>query len=250
GQCSPSARAILVATSDQVGARAAEDPVYQNASKKTWAWLLEHASDRTQGKAKIHEIDFGTAASAAWLPATARELEPLLAPRADAPALQPEFIDRWSRTSRPPTDEPDVSLFLHGPDASREVQIVWRADLERPESPVWSEQVAACPPSSWEAVGVPIWEARRWLQGLQLHPQLDDLAPSPEPARESSGRRGHRVLRWRGTAESSELIYAREIRAGDVLVVPAADGGCDRWGWNPASDAEVVDLGLEASREH
>src|SRR5690606_6533931 len=195
-------------------------------------------------------IDFGTAASAAWLPPSHGELEALLAPRANAPAIQQEFIDRWSRTSRPPTDEPDVSLFLHGPDATREVQIVWRADLERPARPMWSEQVAACPPSTWEAVAVPIWEARRWLQGRQLHPQLDDLAPSPEPGVERSGRRGHRVLRWRGTAESSELVYAPRTRAGDVLVVSATDGGCDRWGWNPPSRAEVIDLGLEASRLH
>src|SRR5690606_28430685 len=175
GQCSPSARAILVATSDQAGARAAEDPVYRDASKATWGWLVAHASARSEGTKKVLAVDFGTAASAAWLPPSHGELEALLAPRATAPAIQQEFIGRWSRTSRPPTDEPDVSLFLHGPDATREVQIVWRADLERPARPIWSEQVAACPPSTWEAVAVPIWEARRWLQGRQLHPQLDDL---------------------------------------------------------------------------
>jgi len=250
GRCSPPARAILVATQDQVGTRAPADPVYADASKATWKWLVEHASSRGQGKRRTLEIDFGTTASAAWMPSTPEELQPLLAPRSNAPALQREFIDRLSRTSRPPTDEPDVSLFLHGPDASREVQIVWRADLERPARRIWSEQVAACPPSTLEAVAVPIWEARRWLQGLQLHAQLDDLAPSPEPDTERSGRRGRRVLRWRGTAESSELVDATRIRAGDALVVPATDGGCDRWGWNPSSTTEVVDLGLEASRQH
>ena len=260
GRCAPPARATIVATPDQVGSRAAKDPVYGYACKDTWAWLIQHA-ETTQGKAKVFEIDFGTTASAVWLPKTSNELIPLLAPRADAPMLQSAFIERWARTSPPPTDEPDVSLFLHGPNATGEVQIVWRADLKRPEEErIWAEQVAACPPSSLEAVSVPIWEARRWLQGLehrclqdlQLHPQLDDLALSPEPPAESARRQTEpvRVLRWEGTAEASKLVFATDICAGDVLVAPATDGGCDRWGWNPSSRAEVTDLGLEANREH
>ena len=258
GRCAPSARAIIVATPDQVGTRSAKDPVYGDACKKTWDWLREHA-ETTQGKVKVLKIDFGTMAAAAWLPKTPDELSPLLAPRADAPMLQPAFVERWARTSPLPTDEPDVSLFLHGPNSSADVQIVWRADLERPARPIWAEQVAACPPSSLEAVSVPLWEARRWLQnverrpqGFELHPQIDDLALSPEPTMERHRLQGRdvRALRWEGTVETSELVSAAEIRPGDVLVVPATDGGCDRWGWNPSSRTHVADLGLEANRDH
>jgi len=250
GTCSPPARAVLVAATDQVSARSKPDPVYGSASAATWAWLMGHASTKKLGKMKVLEIDFGIRGSAAWLPSDPSELEPLVAPRTAAPSMLPEFIDRLSRTSPRPTNEPDVALFLHGPESTGEVQVVWRADLERPASPLWREQVAACPPSTWEAVPVPMWEARRWIQGLETHPQLDDLEVSPEPEDGRSGRRGHQVLRWKGTAEESDLVYATRIRAGDVLVVPATDGGCDRWGWNPTSRAEVDDLGYEANREH
>ena len=37
-------------------------------------------------------------------------------------------------------------------------------------------------------------------------------------------------------------VTARQIRAGDLLIVPAAWGGCDRYGWNPAATAPVIDL--------
>ena len=28
-----------------------------------------------------------------------------------------------------------------------------------------------------------------------------------------------------------------------MILVPASYGGCDEWGWNPASETEVVDVG-------
>ncbi|MEB2344208.1 MAG: type I-U CRISPR-associated helicase/endonuclease Cas3 [Deltaproteobacteria bacterium] len=250
GKCSAAARTLIIAAADQVGARSKPDPVYGTAIAATWNWLVDHASKRKAGKTKVLEIDFGVEASTAWLPTEPATLSSLVAPRADAPMMHPAFVDGWSRTSPSPTNEADVALFLHGPESTGEVQIIWRDDLERPARASWTEKVAVCPPSTWEAVPVPVWEARRWLQGLEGDPQLDDLEVSPAPEVERSGRRGYQVLRWKGTAQESKLIYATDVRPGDVLVAPAGDGGCDMWGWNPASREVVEDLGYEANREH
>lgn len=250
GRSDSPARALVVATADQVGTRSRPDPVYGTAIASTWSWLVDHASSTKEGKGKVLEIDFGIDASIAWLPTDSETLATLVAPRPPALEVQPSFIDGWSRTSPSPTNEADVSLFLHGPESTAEVQVIWRADLGRPAGPGWMERVAACPPSTWEAVPVPLWEARRWLQGFETHPQLDDLEVSPTPDAEKSSRRGRRILRWNGTAEASELIYATQLRPGNVLVVPTSDGGCDRWGWNPTYVEEVDDLGREANLEH
>jgi CRISPR-associated endonuclease/helicase Cas3 len=51
------------------------------------------------------------------------------------------------------------------------------------------------------------------------------------------------VVVWDG--EAAELSTA--IHAGDVLVLPASWGGCDRYGWNPASIEPVLDF-LAAER--
>src|SRR5207248_9358402 len=50
----------------------------------------------------------------------------------DLPVLLPAYADLWSHTSPIPNADPEVALFLHGPDRSpASVQIVWRADIHR-----------------------------------------------------------------------------------------------------------------------
>ena len=42
----------------------------------------------------------------------------------------PAYLDLWSHTSPPPTNDPEVGLFLHGAErATAEVSLVWRGDL-------------------------------------------------------------------------------------------------------------------------
>jgi hypothetical protein len=50
-----------------------------------------------------------------------------------------------------------------------------------------------------------------------------------------------RVLRWRGLDEAN-VLAATDIMPGDIVVVPSTYGGCDKFGWNPAS-TEVSDIG-------
>ena len=49
------------------------------------------------------------------------------------------------------------------------------------------------------------------------------------------------ALRWDGN--QAEWIDPSRVRPGDTLVLPAAVGGCDRYGWNPRSPDPVRDYG-------
>ena len=53
----------------------------------------------------------------------------------DAPTLLPAYLDLWAQTSPPPSQLPDVSLWLHGPSAGpADVQVVWREGAPGPLS--------------------------------------------------------------------------------------------------------------------
>ena len=53
------------------------------------------------------------------------------------------------------------------------------------------------------------------------------------------------MLRWFGADDERTLaIWSSEIRPGDVIVVPASYGGCDRWGWTGRGEGVVSDLAL------
>ena len=107
--------------------------------------------------------------------------EAVLAPKPSAPALLPAYLDMWVQTSPRPALEPDLPLFLHGPQRdTAEVQIVWRADitdelLDEAAGEATSKdealdeicmRLSACPPSGLEAIAVPVWVARSWLQAV------------------------------------------------------------------------------------
>jgi CRISPR-associated endonuclease/helicase Cas3 len=159
--------------------------------------------------------------------------------------MLPRFADFLSHTSPEPHPDPEPALFLHGPRAGRaEVSVVWRADLADDEEAVssWKEQVTACPPSGLEALPLPVREARRWLEG-----RADaDIADTESEAQDDvAPRSGRHFLRWAG----DESVLDTHVRPGDVVVVPAARGGCDEWGWNPVSVAPVMDLGRRANQE-
>ena len=42
--------------------------------------------------------------------------------------------------------------------------------------------------------------------------------------------------------EVAELVKVSALRTSDIVVLPASRGGCDRFGWHPASKAAVRDL--------
>lgn len=142
-------------------------------------------------------------------------------PPATAPLLIPEYLDLWSQTR---ADGPayDVSVFLHGVQQDRNVQVVWRdLDLARDRSHL-ETLLKALPPSSREAAPVPIREMREWLGGREVVRLGADIAVE--------------------TADS--------IGVGVTVVVPATYGGVGPHGTFDGSGERVRDVSTVALREH
>lgn len=244
GHLTGSARGVVVARTDAFK----DDPVYGDAIGKTWAWLT--------GQAKNQIIDFGIEKLS--IPPDAPE-QGLFSPKAHAPILLPSHLDAWVQTAPLPEPDPDVALWLHGPERGlADVQIVWRADLtlellERAAADTRADaerakdvaigRVDAMPPLAAEAMAVPFLAARRWLA------ERPDERREPEFSDVEGGRitdddqptSWRPVLVWRG--EQSKVIAGDQVRPGHTIVVPASYGGIGKHdNWAPASETPVSDL--------
>jgi CRISPR-associated endonuclease/helicase Cas3 len=243
--------AVVLAHKDDIGSKV-DDPVYGDRIAKTWTKLLQLGAEANG------VVDFGI--GALWNRITREEAGTLAAPTLNAPVLMPAYADLWSHTSPIPNADPEVAIFLHGPDRSpASVQIVWRADIDEHndlraaiEHKSWCARLIdllkLVPPRSAEAVEVPLWAARAWLE--QTGAKQADFSDAVEHSREATGERGigRLAFRWAGEdSERTQVVYARALRNGDLLVVPAAYSGCDEWGWNPTSVEPVVDVAEKAA---
>lgn len=254
------ARCTVLARSDQVKADAG-DPIYGGALAATWHWLVAHAeeSDTEEG------VDLGIAGFPD-LPSDAAERGALYSTVVRAPILLPAHLDAWVQTNPRPEPDPDVALWLHGARRDvKEVQIVWRADLDAE----WlnrrtfqdadleslarelAPQLELCPPSSLESIAVPIYAARAWLQGGTDHSFGDveggsDEGSDPPHSKDRSRRR--RCVRLRRGAP--EIIEAGDLRPGDTVIVPSSYGGIGHGSWNPVATSFVADLGDWANLIH
>ena len=227
--------AVIIARSDTVAPHA-DDPVYGAALTETWKWLREVGG-------KDQQVDFGIGA----LPMpSAKDLPRLLAPTLAAPRLRSQDLDALACTSVSLAHEPELALYLHGQRDNPDVSIVWRADLPHPLTQENATDavniVTMLPPTAPEALALPVYLARAWLRGIPR--DTADVEGERQPATESQ-QRSRVGLRWRG--DDSELVTAEDLQPGDVLVVPASYGGCDRYGWNPDSREPVADIGDQST---
>lgn len=223
------------------------EPIYGDAPRKTAEWL-DGIKDQK------NEIDFGIDGFEPHLRRAANgdppegaggALDELLAPRSHGPVLLPAYVDLWAMTSPVPAATPEPALFLHGPGTSVDVTIIWRADIDLKNETAANLSLELCPPSSLEALPVPIWAAQRWLRDDADEAAFADVAERSPEAERPPLADGQDCLRYDGTKWSS--IKAGALRPGDLIVVPACCGGCDEWGWNPERHDEVIDLGAEAN---
>jgi CRISPR-associated endonuclease/helicase Cas3 len=244
GALGGAAQAVIVARAD----RLSDDAVYGNAVGETWTWLQEHGSEDV--------VDFGI--DALSVPHNAREMGLLSPQEVHAPILLPSHIDAWSQTAPIPHPDPDVAIWLHGPDRGlADVLIVWRADLTGEllrhavssggDAAKAAEEIAidivdALPPVSSEAMSVPFLAAKRWLQGLP-EPEFADvegMADVDDEAPRATEAEPKAILIWQG--EESRVVPARDLRPGQTVVVPANYGGIDRSNWAPSATDAVKDV--------
>lgn len=249
------------------------DPIYGNALAQTWNWLTTHAeivtreaeptSDEKQTTSEERIIDFGIDAFNALLQRHGEDCQipaNLLAPSAskNAPVMLPAYVDFWCQTSPRPTPDPEVALFIHGPEAGEpDVQVCWRADLiedEHLKREDWCDIVALLPPTSSECMSVPISRVRKWLTQEEPEPEGDLLGSTEESEkddRKSSWKKLDRnrvgVL-WRGVRDSKLIGSPDDLRPGDTLVLPVSAAGWDKIGHVPNATAEPVDVAETAFR--
>lgn len=254
-----------------------EDPIYGAAIVGTVKWLKAHEKERPKhlkdqlkklrdaarkltGDARQQAeeqlarrtlVDFGVLGLRG--PA-GDDLATLLAPKPDAPTLLPAYLDLWAQTSPPPSQVPDVSLWLHGPRSGpADVQVVWRADLAeevlvRGDVETATAVVAAVRPTSLEAMSLPYVTARAWLANAS-EPDLGDTEGATPEGIEEPRTAGRRALRWRG--DESDIVCAKSdaiatLKPGDTIVVPSSYGGIRRGCFDASSTVPVQDRAEQA----
>ena len=212
--------------------------LYDDSAYETGKWLGKPGS----------EVDFGIDVFALKIEEATKNhtIKKLIAPRCHAPVLFPPYAELWAATSPPPLATPEPALFLHGPKKRADVQVVWRADVDLEDKDASNRSLRCCPPSSLEAISVPIWAVRAWLRAIKIAEGVADV-PETELS-ERGGTQGQSCLRYPRRDDSLwRKVFAHELKPGDTIVVPCSYGGCDRWGWNPDGDIKpVVDLGTQA----
>ncbi len=232
----------IVATRDDV-TQEAGDPVYGTSIAACWDYLSSLAEGSASPDMKP-AVDFGLAsfsARQAALPPTAEAFSP----RRDAPVLLPSHLDLLVQTSPRPLPDPEIALYLHGPDRQpSSISVIWRRDLnsKMPGDRV-RRLLSLVPPRAAEAVELPIWAVRRWLgrdtESIEILADVAEVEPQDRPAIRVTNRR---AFRWTGDDDGSRWVGPSELRPGDTIVVPATFGGVDEFGWNPASGEAATDV--------
>jgi len=182
------------------------------------------------------------------------DLTKLLAPKPNAPTLLPAYLDLWVQTSPAPSQLPDVSLWLHGPNSGpADVQVIWRADLsedvlQRVDAEAATVIVAAVRPSSLEAMSLPFMTARAWLANRSIRDLGDTEGATTEDSDEPNTA-GRYALRWRG--DESEIVCSHSdsvpsLKPGDTIVVPVSYGGIHCGCFDGTSTAPVEDRAEQA----
>jgi CRISPR-associated endonuclease/helicase Cas3 len=213
------------------------DPIYGNAIPRTWRWLSNLAQDEV--------VDFGinamTVAVEALRSTSGDEaLALLLSPTADAPILLPAYLDCWVQTNPAPSADPDVALFLHGPQREMaDVQVCWRGDLpEVADGDEWADILSICPPTTAECLPVPLHVFRDWLGSRgKFEDSSGDVVEMQQQSdkKENEEERGIAALVWRGPEDCFFAHRAVDLHPGDTIVLRVQSGGWQALGHLPGA---------------
>ena len=237
------ARAVIVLPGDQdlppdkLDEAAPSDPIYGNAIPRTWRWLSGLAQDGV--------VDFGINAMAAAVDAlrasgSEEALDAMCSPRGHAPVLLPAYLDCWVQTNPTPAADPDVALFLHGPQREMaDVQVCWRGDLPEAENQdEWTDILSLCPPTTAECLPVPLHVLRDWLGSRgkfdDSSGDVVEIQQLPDKKMKEE-ERGILALVWRGPDDRFFVHRAADIHPGDTIVLRVQGGGWQALGHLPGA---------------
>ncbi|MCB1097440.1 MAG: type I-U CRISPR-associated helicase/endonuclease Cas3, partial [Verrucomicrobiae bacterium] len=191
------------------------DPLYADVLPRVWNYLNG-----------MPDLDFGISGLGPKLP-KGGEIEPLLSPMEDAPVLMPAHLDLLCQTSPAPHAEPEVSLYIHGPQRSLpEVYVVQRADLDRSDQT--KALLEAVPPLSTEAATLPIYLIAELLTDEPADDNGGDVAGEAQPSSKHSD--ALTTIAWRYRDGKASLITSiRDVRSGDFIVVSATTESDDQY---------------------
>lgn len=234
------AQSAIVALDAEVRASADPDAIYDKALRNTWIFLKKSA-----GRSAADFVDFGVSALAETMTSLSEEdIVAMQSPRPNAPIFMRDHLMALTRTSQAPAWSPDPSLFLHGVRTSpADVNVVWRADLpdlaqvrdKIQATNMVDDIISLLPPRVAEAAQTPIGAVSAWLRGKAIPPVSDVESAADET--EAADGYANKVGVWRldRSGQVSLVTRTNRVRPGDTILVPAAYGGCDDFGWNPAT---------------
>lgn len=240
------ARAVIVLPGDQdlpldkLDDTAPCDPIYANAIPRTWRWLSSLAQDGV--------VEFGINAMTAAVDALRttegeEALAAMLSPTGDAPVLLPAYLDCWVQTNPTPFADPDVALFLHGPQREMaDVHVCWRGDLPETENDdEWADILCLCPPTAAECLPVPLHVFRDWLGSRgKFEDSSADVAEIQElpDKKKKEDERGVPAFVWRDPEDRFFAHRAADLRPGDTVVLRVQNGGWQALGHLPGAPAD------------
>jgi CRISPR-associated endonuclease/helicase Cas3 len=252
--------------------RDTHSPLYEDDEPLAWEWL------------RSRELPDGTidVSVAALLDDTTR---PAPARSPTAADLTPEVVELLVQTAPRPDRmaDPDVEVFLSGEERSADVSLCWRCDLRIDDDSQSGRTyrkalLRLAPPGREELVAVSIARAHMLLAALRAprnqiaalskvaidEPDVDggDQTDSPRdllPAARDDGNAPQRLVLLRGRDQHEvalggdthavDDLRLRDIRPGDVLVLPTSAGGYANGALAPGSRAAVEDVAADIRRE-
>lgn len=246
--------------------RDTQAPLYTDDEADAWAWL--RSLERTDGTI---DMSVSTLQADRSRPAPGRSTL--------APELTAEVVDLLVQTAPRPgrMADPDVEVFLRGAteDPSSDVTVCWRCDLRidrtDPKARTYREALLRLmPPAHDEMVTLSIAKMHALLatrlgarsQAASTMSTLDivdveggdegtvplDALPEPHEGDPPTrfmllrGREHHEVSLVGGAADDLRL---RDIRPGDLIVLPTSVGGYANGALAPSHNGEVRDVGAD-----
>lgn len=241
------AQGAIVSATWQLGTKEG-DPIYGAALKNTWEFLRKIGPSGVVNMG-IESEPTGHKTVAEFLRDVPEERHSLTLKTEPGPMLLPAHLDALVQTSPRPEQEPDVELFLHGPQRGNpDVYVVWRCDLNDLQRRSWHDVVSLCPPTSAEAMPVPLWTFKKWFKGEPKREALSDeadieiAAHVDENEDENGEETSPEALIWRGKDElTKQRPTAEDFHPGDTVVLPESTQSWNLLGYVPPGYR--IDLG-------